>query len=160
MKSLRQPRQTRWGNHHDLHARRKGHHDQHHLQRDQRSAHRSAHFHPRFAGQGHHAEHHWRKVAAIGGTRCLAVGFISLPAPRRSVFAKSPAIRIARSISGKLMLWKRAIRIGKKFWRRSKQCARSQKKSRKLCARVQPPPSSYRLPGSWRLRLLRGMLRG
>jgi hypothetical protein len=45
-----------------------------------------------------------------------------------SVFAKNPAIRIARSISGKLMLWKRAIRIGKKCWRRFKHCAKSQKK--------------------------------
>jgi hypothetical protein len=56
---------------------------------------------------------------------CLAVGSISLPAPHPSVFAKNPATLIARCTSGKLTLWKRAIRIGKKVWQCTRPCVKS-----------------------------------
>ena len=47
------------------------------------------HFHPRFAGAGHHAEHHWRKVAAIGGTDALLLGLSRFPHHAATVLRKT-----------------------------------------------------------------------
>ena len=92
------------------------------------------------AGEGHNEKHIWWKVAALGTQPCLAPGYISPLAPHPSVFAASLGIRIARSMSTRLMQWSRAIRTGMKSWRRTGPSVRSRKKSRSFARCVTARP--------------------